>query len=158
MNGSVQLRLEGIDAPELHYGTTSQPRGATARDALLTWLGVRDLVQETLAVLGERELDQRVVAGARRRALAQELEPPRVEREIGLETHADGGLLTEQRPRRQSRAEVVPLAQGDAVLFAVHHRPVTGARGTYRVNLRHGVSRLHRGSRQTLGVIFHDAR
>jgi hypothetical protein len=66
-------------------------------------------------------------------------------------------VLTEQRPRMQSRAEVVPLAQGDAVVFAVHHRPVVGARGPYRVNLRHGVSRLRSGHRHTLGVIFHDA-
>jgi len=66
-------------------------------------------------------------------------------------------VVTEQRPRMQSRVEVVPLAQGDAVLFAVNHRPVDGARGTYRVNLRHGVSRVRSGSRQTLGVIFHDA-
>jgi uncharacterized protein len=66
-------------------------------------------------------------------------------------------VLTEQRPRRQSRAEVVPLAQGDAVIFAVHHRPVRGARGDYRVNIRHGVSRVRSGRRQTLGVIFHDA-
>jgi uncharacterized protein len=66
-------------------------------------------------------------------------------------------VLTEQRPRMQSRAEVVPLRQGDAVLFAVHHRPVHGARGAYRVNLRHGVSRLRSGRRHTLGVIFHDA-
>ncbi|MFT4116255.1 2OG-Fe(II) oxygenase [Bradyrhizobium sp.] len=67
-------------------------------------------------------------------------------------------VLTEQRPRMQSRAEVVPLAQGDAVAFAVHHRPVQGTRGTYRVNLRHGVSRLRSGQRHTLGVIFHDAK
>ncbi len=66
-------------------------------------------------------------------------------------------VLTEQRPRRQSRAEVVPLALGDAVVFAVHHRPVAGARGDYRVNLRHGVSRLRWGERYTLGIIFHDA-
>jgi len=66
-------------------------------------------------------------------------------------------VLTEQRPRMQSRAEVVPLNQGDAVIFAVHHRPVDGTRGTYRVNLRHGVSRLRSGERHTLGVIFHDA-
>jgi hypothetical protein len=66
-------------------------------------------------------------------------------------------VLTEQRPRMQSRAEVVPLAQGDAVVFAVHHRPVQGTRGAYRVNLRHGVSRLRTGHRQTLGIIFHDA-
>jgi hypothetical protein len=66
-------------------------------------------------------------------------------------------VLTEQRPRMQSRAEVVPLTQGDAVLFPVHHRPVQGGRGTYRVNLRHGVSRLRSGRRHTLGVIFHDA-
>ena len=66
-------------------------------------------------------------------------------------------VLTEQRPRMQSRAEVVPLAQGEAVIFPVHHRPVRGARGTYRVIMRHGVSRLRRGRRYTLGVIFHDA-
>jgi hypothetical protein len=71
----------------------------------------------------------------------------------------DGGefVLTEQRPRMQSRAEVVPLRQGDAVVFPVHHRPVRGSRGIYRVNLRHGVSRLRSGARHTLGVIFHDA-
>lgn len=67
-------------------------------------------------------------------------------------------VLTEQRPRQQSRAEVVPLHQGDAVIFAVHHRPVEGARGSYRVNLRHGVSRVRSGWRHTLGIIFHDAR
>jgi uncharacterized protein len=66
-------------------------------------------------------------------------------------------VLTEQRPRMQSRAEVVPLAQGDAVIFPVHHRPVTGTRGVYRVNMRHGVSRVRSGSRHTLGIIFHDA-
>ena len=66
-------------------------------------------------------------------------------------------VLTEQRPRMQSRPEVVPLRQGDAVVFAVHQRPVHGARGTYRVQLRHGVSRLRSGRRHTLGVIFHDA-
>jgi uncharacterized protein len=66
-------------------------------------------------------------------------------------------VLTEQRPRMQSRPEVVSLTQGDAVIFAVHHRPVQGSRGVYRVNLRHGVSRLRSGERYTLGVIFHDA-
>ncbi len=66
-------------------------------------------------------------------------------------------VLTEQRPRMQSRPEVVPLRQGDAVAFAVHHRPVRGTRGTYRVNLRHGVSRLRSGQRHTVGIIFHDA-
>jgi uncharacterized protein len=66
-------------------------------------------------------------------------------------------VLTEQRPRMQSRAEVVPLRHGDAVAFAVHHRPVQGTRGTYRVNLRHGVSRIRHGHRHTLGIIFHDA-
>jgi len=66
-------------------------------------------------------------------------------------------VLTEQRPRRQSRAEVVPLERGDAVVFAVRHRPVTGARGSYRVAMRHGVSSLRSGRRFTLGVIFHDA-
>ena len=66
-------------------------------------------------------------------------------------------VLTEQRPRMQSRAEVVPLRQGDGVGFAVHHRPVQGIRGSYRVNLRHGVSRLRSGHRHTLGIIFHDA-
>jgi uncharacterized protein len=67
-------------------------------------------------------------------------------------------VLTEQRPRMQSRPEVVPLAQGDAVAFAVHVRPVQGTRGTYRVNLRHGVSRIRSGHRHTVGVIFHDAK
>lgn len=66
-------------------------------------------------------------------------------------------VLTEQRPRMQSRPEVVPLEQGDAVAFAVHHRPVQGTRGVYRVNLRHGVSRLRSGQRHTAGIIFHDA-
>ena len=66
-------------------------------------------------------------------------------------------VLTEQRPRMQSRPEVVPLRQGDAVSFAVHHRPVQGKRGIYRVNLRHGVSRLRSGQRHTVGIIFHDA-
>jgi hypothetical protein len=66
-------------------------------------------------------------------------------------------VLTEQRPRMQSRPEVVPLMQGDAVVFAVHHRPVQGTRGVYRVNLRHGVSRLRSGHRHTVGIIFHDA-
>ena len=66
-------------------------------------------------------------------------------------------VLTEQRPRMQSRAEVVPLRQGDAVVFAVHHRPVAGGRGSYRVTMRHGVSRLRSGHRHALGIIFHDA-
>ena len=66
-------------------------------------------------------------------------------------------VVTEQRPRMQSRAEVVPLGQGDAVIFAVDHRPVRGARGVYRVKLRHGVSRVRSGSRHTAGIIFHDA-
>jgi hypothetical protein len=66
-------------------------------------------------------------------------------------------VLTEQRPRMQSRAEVVPLRQGDAVVFAVHHRPMRGTRGFYRVTMRHGVSRIRGGRRHTLGVIFHDA-
>jgi uncharacterized protein len=67
-------------------------------------------------------------------------------------------LLVEQRPRMQSRGEVVPLALGDTVIFPVRHRPVAGARGiTSRVNMRHGVSRLRSGERYTLGIIFHDA-
>ena len=71
----------------------------------------------------------------------------------------EGGefVLTEQRPRAQSRAEVVPLTRGDAVIFAVSQRPVQGTRGAYRVTMRHGVSRLRAGARYTLGVIFHDA-
>jgi hypothetical protein len=71
----------------------------------------------------------------------------------------DGGefVLTEQRPRMQSRVEVVPLQRGDAVVFPVHHRPVQGTRGVYRVTMRHGVSRIRAGRRHTLGVIFHDA-
>jgi uncharacterized protein len=66
-------------------------------------------------------------------------------------------VMTEQRPRMQSRVEVAPLRQGDAVIFAVNERPVRGARGVYRVRMRHGVSRLRAGRRHTLGVIFHDA-
>ncbi|HEY8252175.1 MAG TPA: 2OG-Fe(II) oxygenase [Burkholderiales bacterium] len=66
-------------------------------------------------------------------------------------------VLAEQRPRMQSRAEVVTLDKGDAVVFAVRHRPVQGTRGTYRVNLRHGVSRVRSGHRHTAGIIFHDA-
>jgi hypothetical protein len=66
-------------------------------------------------------------------------------------------VLAEQRPRMQSRAEVVPLARGDAVAFAVHNRPVQGSKGNYRVNLRHGVSRVRSGMRHTVGIIFHDA-
>ena len=66
-------------------------------------------------------------------------------------------VLTEQRPRMQSRAEVVRLEQGDAIAFAVHHRPVQGSKGSYRVNLRHGVSRVRSGLRYTAGIIFHDA-
>ena len=67
-------------------------------------------------------------------------------------------VMTEQRPRMQSRPIVVPLRQGDGVVFAVHHRPVPGTRGAYRVNLRHGVSRVRSGLRHTLGIIFHDAK
>jgi hypothetical protein len=66
-------------------------------------------------------------------------------------------LLVEQRPRAQSRGEVVPLQQGEAVIFPVHHRPVEGTRGAYRVTMRHGVSCLRSGQRYTLGIIFHDA-
>ena len=66
-------------------------------------------------------------------------------------------VLVEQRPRMQSRAEVVPLEQGDAVIFAVRYRPAQGKRGMYRVAMRHGVSRLRSGERYTAGVIFHDA-
>jgi hypothetical protein len=66
-------------------------------------------------------------------------------------------VLTEQRPRMQSRVEVVPLKQGDAVIFPVSQRPVNGTRGPYRVNMRHGVSRVRSGTRHTLGIIFHDA-
>jgi hypothetical protein len=67
-------------------------------------------------------------------------------------------VLTEQRPRMQSRVEAPPLRQGDAVAFAIHSRPVRGAKGDYRVNLRHGVSRLRSGIRHTVGIIFHDAK
>ncbi len=66
-------------------------------------------------------------------------------------------VLTEQRPRLQSRPHVVDLQKGDAVIFAVNQRPVSGTRGDYRVTMRHGVSRLHSGNRHTLGIIFHDA-
>jgi hypothetical protein len=67
-------------------------------------------------------------------------------------------VMTEQRPRMQSRAEVVPLKKGDAVVFTVNHRPVQGTRGTYRVNMRHGVSRIRSGERFTAGIVFHDAQ
>lgn len=67
-------------------------------------------------------------------------------------------VLTEQKPRMQSQVEVVPLSKGDVVAFAVHHRPVKGKRGYYRVNFRHGVSRLRSGQRHTFGIIFHDAK
>ena len=76
------------------------------------------------------------------------------------QTDFTGGefVMTEQRPRRQSRPIVIPLGQGDGVLFAVHQRPVPGTRGVYRVHLRHGVSRIRSGHRHTLGIIFHDAQ
>jgi uncharacterized protein len=67
-------------------------------------------------------------------------------------------VLTEQRPCQRARAEVLPLRQGDGVIFPVHYRPVHGTRGMNRVTLRHGVSRVHSGQRQTLGIIFHDAQ
>ncbi len=74
-------------------------------------------------------------------------------------TEFTGGefVLVEQRPRAQSRVEVIPLAQGEAVIFPVHHRPAQGTRGPYRVTMRHGVSRVLSGRRHTLGIIFHDA-
>jgi hypothetical protein len=78
--------------------------------------------------------------------------------EPGVDFAGGEFCLTEQRPRMQSRVEVVPLRQGDAVAFAVHNRPVQGAKGIYRVNLRHGVSRLRSGMRHTVGIIFHDAK
>lgn len=77
--------------------------------------------------------------------------------EPGLDFEGGEFILTEQRPRMQSRAEVVPLWRGEGVIFAVNERPVQGARGFYRVKMRHGVSRLRGGNRHTLGVIFHDA-
>ena len=77
--------------------------------------------------------------------------------EPGLDFEGGEFILTEQRPRMQSRVEVVPLKRGDAVVFAVNRRPVQGTRGSYQVQLRHGVSRVRTGQRYTLGVIFHDA-
>jgi hypothetical protein len=77
--------------------------------------------------------------------------------EPGVDFTGGEFVLTEQRPRMQSRAEVVPLKQGEAVVFPVRERPVRGTRGVYRVNMRHGVSRLRSGQRHTLGLIFHDA-
>jgi hypothetical protein len=76
----------------------------------------------------------------------------------GLDFTGGEFVLTEQRPRRQSRVEVVPLRQGEGVIFPVHDRPVAGTRGPYRVTMRHGVSRLRSGHRMTLGIIFHDAK
>jgi uncharacterized protein len=78
--------------------------------------------------------------------------------EPGIDFTGGEFVITEQRPRMQSRAAMVPLRRGDAVVFAVHHRPVRGSRGSYRVMLRHGVSRLRTGTRHTIGIIFHDAR
>ena len=78
--------------------------------------------------------------------------------ELGKDFTGGEFVMTEQRPRMQSRPEVVPLRQGDGVVFAVHNRPVQGTRGVYRVNLRHGVSRVRSGHRHTLGIIFHDAQ
>jgi hypothetical protein len=78
--------------------------------------------------------------------------------EPGVDFTGGEFVLTEQRPRMQSRAEVVPLRQGEGVIFPVHHRPVQGTRGIYRVIMRHGVSRLRSGWRHTLGIIFHDAK
>ena len=77
--------------------------------------------------------------------------------EPGREFEGGEFLVVEQRPRAQSKGEVVALRRGEAVVFAVHHRPVEGTRGWYRVNLRHGVSRLRSGRRHSLGIIFHDA-
>lgn len=78
--------------------------------------------------------------------------------EPGLDFTGGEFVLTEQRPRMQSRPQVIGLKQGDAVVFAVHQRPVKGVRGYYRVNMRHGVSCVHSGRRHTLGIIFHDAQ
>jgi hypothetical protein len=78
--------------------------------------------------------------------------------EPGREFTGGEFVMTEQRPRMQSRPIVVPLRQGDAVVFAVQRRPVKGTRGMYRVNLRHGVSRIVSGHRLTAGIIFHDAK
>ena len=78
--------------------------------------------------------------------------------EPGVEFGGGELVLTEQRPRMQSRVTVAPLRKGDAVAFPVHHRPVQGTRGVYRVNMRHGVSVVTRGRRHTLGIIFHDAK
>ncbi len=78
--------------------------------------------------------------------------------EPGVDFSGGEFVLTEQRPRMQSRVEVVRFCQGEAVIFPVHHRPVQGTRGIYRVNMRHGVSRLRTGRRHTLGIIFHDAK
>lgn len=76
----------------------------------------------------------------------------------GKDFHGGEFVLAEQRPRRQSRVEVLSPEQGDAIIFSVHHRPVQGARGFYRATLRHGVSTIHSGQRYTLGIIFHDAK
>jgi uncharacterized protein len=78
--------------------------------------------------------------------------------EPGREFTGGEFVLTEQRPRMQSRAEVVPLGQGDAVIFPVQHRPVQGTRGSYKITVRHGMSRVRCGHRHMLGIIFHDAR
>jgi hypothetical protein len=78
--------------------------------------------------------------------------------EPGREFSGGEFILTEQRPRMQSRARVAPLRRGDAVIFPVRHRPAKGTRGFYRLNVKHGVSKLRIGQRFTLGIIFHDAK
>ena len=75
----------------------------------------------------------------------------------GVDFEGGESLLVEQRPRAQSRGEVIALEQGEALIFPTHHRPVRGASGFHRAAMRHGVSRIHSGERYTLGVIFHDA-
>ena len=90
-------------------------------------------------------------------ALAFPLQATVLLSEPGRQFEGGAFVLTEQRPRMQSRAEVVPLGQGDAVVFAVNQRPVRGSKGDYRVRMRHGVSTIRSGRRHALGVIFHDA-
>ncbi|WP_152222873.1 2OG-Fe(II) oxygenase [Pseudomonas sp. SCB32] len=138
-------RMEtGIDYPEKHADFLAQCHGAgqVRPTPLLLRYGVGDYNCLHQDLYGE---------------LAFPLQVAILLSRPGEEFEGGEFVLTEQRPRMQSRVEVVPLRQGDAVVFAVAQRPVAGVRGYHRVNLRHGVSRLRSGQRFTLGVIFHDA-
>ncbi|HWC99382.1 MAG TPA: 2OG-Fe(II) oxygenase [Candidatus Sulfopaludibacter sp.] len=140
----VAARWEGIGYPESHaeYLERCHAAGQTKPTPLLLQYGAGDYNCLHQDLYGEQVFP---------------LQAAFLLSEPGRDFEGGEFVVTEQRPRMQSRAEVVPLRQGEGVIFAVHHRPVRGTRGTYRVNLRHGVSRVKTGRRHTLGIIFHDA-